>query len=99
MSFTARMHDSTFAGPLLLNALLKYLGQSSAHPHHDEGPLARARAQTAPLALHSFLDRGSIAYGACLVALLGLTAVLKARADLSSAYRSTSAFSNLPYPS
>ena len=65
------------AGPLLLNALLKYLGQGGSHAHNNERPLEHAQPQDVPSAPGSFLDRDSSAYGCCLVALLGLTAVLK----------------------
>lgn len=39
--------------------------------------------------MHAFLNRDSLAYGGCLVALLGLTAVLKVRlpADVRSLWR------------
>ena len=64
-------------GPLLLNALLKYLGRSRDPAHHGEDPLDQTSVQDASLAMHSFVNRDSLAYGGCLVALLGLTAVLK----------------------
>ena len=67
------------AGPLLLNALLKYLGRSRDRQHHDEQFLDRPGTQEPGSALQAFLDRESLLYGCCLVALLGLTAVLKAR--------------------
>ena len=66
------------AGPLLLNALLKYLGRSRDRQHHNE-QLDRPGTQEPGSALQAFLDRESLLYGGCLVALLGLTAVLKAR--------------------
>ena len=64
-------------GPLLLNALLKYLGRSRDPAHHGEDPLDQASLQDASLATRGLLNRDSLAYGGCLVALLGLTAVLK----------------------
>ena len=69
----------SYAGPLLLNALLKFLGQGRSHGHHNERPLEQPQSQDMHSALRSFLNRDSAAYGCCLVALLGLTAVLKVR--------------------
>ena len=77
----------SYAGPLLLNALLKYLGQGSSHGHHNERPLEQAQPQGMSSALHSFPGRDSAAYGCCLVALLGLTAVLKVCSQSTSVWR------------
>jgi hypothetical protein len=59
----------TNAGPLLLNALLKYLGQSRDRQHHDEQVLDRPGNQVPGSALQAFLDRDSLSYGCCLVAM------------------------------
>ena len=76
MLLQASLHGNA-AGPLLLNALLKYLGRSRNPMRDDELPLASGEAGRAGPAMHRALDADSLAYGCCLVALLGLTAAAK----------------------
>ena len=64
----------------MLNALLKYLGQGSDPVRNNERPVEQARPEDMRSMLHRILSRDSSAYGCCLVALLGLTAVLKVHA-------------------
>ena len=66
-------------GPLLLNALLKYLGRSRSPMRDDELPSGSGQAGRAGPAMHKALNSDSFTYGCCLVALLGLTAALKVR--------------------
>ena len=65
------------AGPLLLNALLKYLGRSRSPMRDDQLPSVSGEAERTAPATRGALNLDSLAYGCCLVALLGLTAAAK----------------------
>lgn len=72
------MCNCTYAGPVLLNALLKYLEQARHRQQEDEDSTVALHQRHAVPGLHGWLPPAkSLEFGCVCVALLGLAAVLK----------------------